>query len=133
MSSVEQASLRGTLLDHGGRLSDIERGGSPLIYVGTVGLDGVDDLLTPDSPPFQNGWTNSLGRGGPVRFTRLNGLVHIWGGFTGGADSTVVFTLPAGYRPEFLQPMNIPTEDLLHVATCAVDSDGTVTFGTVLV
>lgn len=132
MSSVEQSGLRDTLLDHVGRIRYLERGGSPLIYVGTAGIDGVDDLLTPDSPPFENGWTNSLGDPGPVRFTRLNGIVHIWGGFEGGADGTTIFTLPVGYLPSYQQPAVIPTTDVAHIATVVINFDGTVVFGTTI-
>lgn len=102
------------------------------MYVGTFGFDGVDDLLGPESPPFQNGWTNSFGGNAPVAFTLVNGWVHIRGGFFGGADGTVVFTLPPGYRPKYQQPMVIPTTTPGHFATCVVNVDGTVVFGTVV-
>lgn len=123
-------NLRSTLLDHVKRIRDLERGGSIWIYVGTPGLDGVDALLGPDSPPFENGWTNSLGSDAPVSFMRISGWVHIRGGFFGGADGTVIFTLPVGFRPVYPQPMVIPTHDPGHFATVVANVDGTVVFGT---
>lgn len=130
MSSVEQHDVRRTFLDHVGRIRIVERGGANWIYVGSIGDGGVDDLLGPISPPFQNGWTNSLGDDAPVSFTLVNGWVHIRGGFSGGADGTVVFTLPDGYRPAYQVPMVIPTGDPGHYATVIVGTNGDVVFGT---
>lgn len=102
-------------------------------YVGTAGLDGVDSLLTYESPPFENGWTNVLGDEAPVSFMHtIAGWVHIRGGFFGGADGSIVFTLPVGYRPVYQQPMVIPTSTPGHFATVVVNTDGTVVFGTVV-
>lgn len=103
------------------------------IYVGTVGVDGVDSLLTNESPPFQNSWTNSLGGDAPVSFMHtIAGWVHIRGGFLGGLDGTTIFTLPVGFRPEYVQPMVIPTPNPGHFATVVVNVDGRVVFGTVV-
>lgn len=133
MSTVDQFTVGGVLRDHVDRLRGLERSGSPRIYVGTAGVDGVDDLITPESPPFQNSWTNSLGVDDPVWFTRINGWVHIGGGFLGGADGTVVFTLPVGFRPAGrVGPIPIGTSDVAHVSTCYIESTGDVVFGTVI-
>lgn len=103
------------------------------LYVGTVGLDGVDSLLTYQSPPFVNGWTNALGVQAPVSFLHtVAGWVHIRGGFFGGSDNTTIFTLPVGYRPEFTQPMVIPTSVAGHFATITVNTDGRVVYGTLV-
>lgn len=103
------------------------------IYVGTVGFDGVDLLITLDSPPFQNSWTNSLGPDAPVSFVRTaSGWVKMRGGFYGGVDGSVVFTLPVGYRPAFRQQMVIPTGTPNHYATAVVGTSGDVVFGTVV-
>jgi hypothetical protein len=133
VSSVEQLTYPGVLRNHVGRLRSLEASGSPWIYVGTVGVDGVDDLISPDSPPFENGWTNSLGVDLPVSFTRINGWVHIRGGFLGGPDGSVVFNLPAGYRPAGRHgPHPIGTSDVAHVSTCYIEPNGDVVFGTVI-
>lgn len=132
MSIVEQTTFASALREHATRLRTLERlADDSWIYVGTVGLDGVDDLLGPLSPPFENDWTNSLGDQAPVSFCRtLNGWIHIRGGFFGGADGTTIFTLPFGFRPQYQQPMVIPTNVPGHYATVIVNVDGTVVYGT---
>jgi hypothetical protein len=103
------------------------------IYVGSPGVDGVDDLLTPDSPPFQNGWTNSFGSDPPVSFRRtLNAWAHIRGGYAGGGSNTVVFILPPGFRPEFRQRFTCGTASPAHYATYYVEPTGEVVFGQVV-
>jgi hypothetical protein len=107
-------------------------GGMP-IFVGTAGVDGVDALLTPESPPFQNGWTNSLGNDPPVSFVRtVTGFIHISGGFYGGSNGTVVFTLPLKYRPASTERFVIGTSADNHVATYHVLSTGDVVFGQII-
>lgn len=131
---VQEPGLTSLLWEHEQRIRSQElRGDEGWIYVGTVAVDGVDDLITDDSPPFLNDWTNSLGDDAPVSFRRtLNGWVHIRGGFTGGLDGTVIFTLPEGFRPEYQQQMVIPSASLTAFATCVVLANGDVTFGTVV-
>lgn len=66
----------------------------------------------PGEPAFQNGWANSGGTLENMRFYLLpgydpdeaetygiRGRLWIEGSCTGGANGTVVFTLPDGYRP----------------------------------
>lgn len=131
---VQDPGIYEILWDHEQRLRNHDlRGDERWIYVGTIGQDGVDSLLTPDSPPFVPPWTNSLGVDAPVSFRRtLNGWVHIRGGFYGGLDGTVVFTLPEGFRPEYQQQMVIATGAVDHYATCIVATNGDVVFGTVV-
>lgn len=56
----------------------LSEAGAPLpwVYVGTPGLDGVDALLTHDSPPFQNGCTNYRGTASLVK--RIMRLLKSW-------------------------------------------------------
>lgn len=67
----------------------------------------------PGEPAFKNGWANSGGDLERIRFSLLPGYdpdeatgaglwgrVEIQGSCTGGADGSVVFTLPEGYRPQ---------------------------------
>jgi hypothetical protein len=69
-----------------------------LIYVGTY---PGDTDTTPDSPPFQNGWHNAGGDFPLLKFAKGGDTyVRMEGAIDGGADGTVVFTLPVGYRPE---------------------------------
>lgn len=52
-------------------------------------------------PVMLNGWTNSDGYA-PVSYWKdPNGIVHLRGRVTGGAAGTAIFSLPAGYRPEY--------------------------------
>lgn len=133
MSNISfQVTTPSALREHNERIRGLERSGGPFIYVGTFGLDGVDDLLTPDSPPFKNVWTNALGNYPAVSFTVVNGWVHIRGAFVGGANGTVVFTLPPGYRPSHRQPFICGTASPAHYATYYVDPNGDVTFGQVV-
>lgn len=131
---VQEPGVYQMLWDHEQRLKNHDlRGDERWIYVGTAGIDGVDDLLTADSPPFQNGWTNALGVYPPVSFRRtLNGWVHFRGAFVGGADGSIVFTLPQGFWPEHREPFTIPTASVDHYATYYVEPTGEVVFGTVV-
>ena len=109
------------------------------VYVGTVGTDGVDALLkknpfpyqhgaSPGPPSFQNSWTNVSG-GQPVRFSlNHSGWLRIHGDFTGGADDTTVFTLPAEFRPAYDHPYIIPTTNPEAFAIIRVQADGQVVF-----
>lgn len=103
------------------------------IYVGTAGVDGVDALLTDESPPFLNGWTNAFGADPPVSFKRtVNSWVHIRGGFIGGSNNTTVFVLPVGYRPEYRQHFVCATTQVNHYATYYIEPTGEVVFGQVV-
>ena len=55
------------------------------------------------APTFQNSWVNVGGGTEPVQYFKdQNGVVYIKGQTVGGLSGTVVFTLPAGYRPQGL-------------------------------
>lgn len=79
------------------RLEDIERfPPGRWIYVGTYPTDAD---TTPDSPPFENGWTNVGGGSRRLRFRRNSDWsLDIAGTVTGGASGTVVTTLNPLYR-----------------------------------
>jgi hypothetical protein len=52
------------------------------------------------APAFQNSWTNFGVNDVVCRFQRSSsGIVYVQGTLLGGAASTLVFTLPEGYRP----------------------------------
>lgn len=72
------------------------------VYVGDYPGDAD---TTPDSPPFQNGWANVANRR-RLRFRLTNeNQVEIQGQVDGGADNTVVCTLPtADYWPDEATP-----------------------------
>lgn len=106
----------------------IEGTDGPWIYVGTTGVDGVDGLLTGDSPPFTNG-TNVLGAEAPVSFMKLgNGDVRVRGGFKDMSAGDVIFTLPTGYRPAYDQPLEGSLADGSGAFTYIIGANGDVTF-----
>lgn len=131
-NTVFQVSTSDALREHAERLRALERSGGPWIYVGTIGMDGVDALLTPDSPQFVNGWTNSLGPDPPVSFGILNGWLHIRGGYVGGANNTTVFILPVGYRPSHRMRYVCGAALVNHYATYYIEATGEVVFGQVV-
>ena len=96
---VQEPNTNRWLEGHSHRVSQLERrAGGPWIYVGTW---PDDPGTTPDSPPFENGWANMGGLFRRMRFRwNLNNQVDIEGAISGGADDTVCFTLPDGYRPD---------------------------------
>lgn len=66
------------------------------VYVGDY---PTDPDTTPESPPFENGWTNAGGGDRRLRFRRTNEWqTEIAGSVTGGTPGTVVTTLPDLYR-----------------------------------
>ena len=57
-------------------------------------------------PAFTNSWGNAGGVEAAGFWRTPDGMVHVYGGITGGAVATAAFTLPAGYRPSATR--NIP-------------------------
>lgn len=128
---VTRPSLGGTLREHRNRLRGTE---SPFpgkwVYVLPIAPATPPPDLVPDdplAPIFQNGWGNNAGDQA-VSF-RIHPATHleIRGGIQGGALGTVVFTLPAGFRPMLSVPVLFPANDGLSVFTGRVDPNGDVT------
>jgi len=66
----------------------------------TVAMDIWHSVGAAGEPAFQNSWANLALPSPPLRFRKdPTGRVYITGVVTGGANGTVIFTLPAGYRP----------------------------------
>lgn len=79
--------------------------------------------------PFNPPWTNSLGQDAPVSFMiNAAGFVVMRGAAGGGTTETVIFTLPAGYRPFYQQEIIVPSGSFSHYVTCLIGADGTVTY-----
>jgi hypothetical protein len=77
------------------------------------------------APTFQNSWANFGGVFPPAQFRKLSdGMVVIEGLVTGGADGTVVFTLPVGYRP--VKQVRFAQSGQDGVIAVAVDPTGNV-------
>ena len=88
-----------------GRVRDLERRvpAGDWIYVGDF---PSDPGTTEDSPPFQNGWANTGdGSAGTDELTKfrwkigLGASIDLVFNCDGGANGSVIFTLPADYWP----------------------------------
>lgn len=130
---VDQVNEPDLLRNHAKRIAKIENsdGSWPWVCVD----DGssapcIPPTTNPAYTVFENGWTNVGSPEAPVSFKRFLNWVHIRGAFTGGADNTVVFTLPPLYVPAFRQMLLLPLGDGSGSATVLVDIDGTVTYVT---
>jgi hypothetical protein len=82
-------------------------------------------------PAFQNSWANAgtvLGIAvNDARFTKEGKWVKLSGIITGGANNTVAFTLPTGYRPsKMIYQINSGTTSLVD-RYLYIKTDGTVT------
>lgn len=79
-------------------------------------------------PVFQNSWGNYGGIYATLAF-RLDasGYVHLKGRATGGADDTIVFTLPVNYRPAKTRVFNTEMEAAGRIE---INVDGEVTLAT---
>lgn len=112
MSIVEQSSLGGVLRNHVDRVRALERFYWMWLYVGSFGVDGVDDHLTPFSPPFENGYTNALGGLVPLRIKLRAPADPLVDGFvTGGAVGDVITTFPSVFWPSHELPLDGQTVD----------------------
>lgn len=124
---VDQASAPRALRNQNRRETFLENsdGSFPWISVAEPGNPG----WTPDSPDFENGWT-PVNLANPPRFKRVLNWLFIEGGdgITGGADNTVVFTLPARDWPKRGYPLSASLADGSGVFTYFVGTDGTVTY-----
>lgn len=132
---VHPSELWDTLRSYHQRLLNLENGDGSWGWICVD--DGSGNPCIPDPIldsveycAFQNGWTNAGGDQAPVSFKRFLNWVHIRGGFTGGPDNSVVFTLPPAYAPLYPQAAIGPLGDLSGVYSLLIGVDGTVTYGT---
>ncbi|MBN2353340.1 MAG: hypothetical protein JXD23_12270 [Spirochaetales bacterium] len=92
---------------------------------------------TAGAPAFQNGWGNNFPATQLLSYAiDSQGFLHIDGGITDGtpaATSSVVFTLPAGFRPASMQYASaIGVSGTTYVpAMVTVSTAGTVAVGAV--
>jgi hypothetical protein len=93
----------------------------------SLAVETPHDIGGAGEPAFQNSWANFGGGWQEARFWKTpDGMVHIEGLVAGGTVPTsVVFTLPAGYRPGanliFATDTNLETHARLDI-----ESDGEV-------
>jgi hypothetical protein len=95
---------------------------------GVVNLDAWHSVGNAGEPAFQNSWVNYGGSYQTAGFRKDPfGRVYLKGLIKGGANATVAFTLPVGYRPPKYIHMAAASNDAY--ATVRVDSTGTVQIG----
>ena len=86
--------------------------------------EGFHAVGTGGQPGFQNSWTNCGGNPETVGFYKdREGVVHLKGKACSGAHATVIFQLPAGYRPASLKELDF-------AAVCGCTDGGSVTLPT---
>lgn len=67
-------------------------------------VEPVHQVGDSGEPAFQNGWVNYSSLFNPAAFWKDPwGVVHLRGLVKDGTINTTIFTLPAGYRPEYQQ------------------------------
>jgi hypothetical protein len=117
VSVVEQSNVGGVLRAHAGHLRSLDRFFWMWLYAGTTGVDGVDDLLTPESPPFENSWTNLGGGFVPLRIKLRAPNDPLVDGFVdGGTIGTVITTWPEVFWPSHELPLDGQTVDGVFAA-----------------
>lgn len=93
-------------------------------YVNSIGTAVA--LPTWHAPSLINSWTNFGAGTAPAAYSKdATGRVWLRGAISGGANGSVAFVLPAGFRPPYTQTSLIPV--LSGVATASVDTSGNVT------
>jgi microcystin-dependent protein len=64
------------------------------------------------APTFQNSWVNNGSWGAPAGYMKDSmGFIHLRGIVKSGTVGATMFTLPAGYRPSYLQGMTVPSNN----------------------
>lgn len=107
-------------LAHRARAS--ERTPGQWINVGTFPGGGT----VAESPPFKNGWGNAGGGFANVSFYIDKWRrVHLRGAAEGGSVGTVIFTLPAPYRPDASERFVCPGDT--GTTIIQIDPNGDVT------
>jgi hypothetical protein len=94
----------------------------------TVAQEGWHTVGAAGEPAFQNSWVHYDQPGGRVAKFRKDpaGMVILEGIIKGGADGTVAFTLPAGYRPDQTHFFAVRGTAGATLVSVQVATDGTV-------
>lgn len=128
-SISQQANVPDVLRDHRDRLRAVEAP-SPgrWTYVTPISpATTPPDLVPTDTgPPFRSSWTNVAGSEAVSFRIHPATRVAMRGTIQGGSIPSIVFTLPAGYRPALVHPILFPSSDGLSVFTGRIDPNGDV-------
>jgi hypothetical protein len=74
---------------------------------------------------FGGTWANFGGSNEPALYWKdTSGIVHVGGIVKSGVIGTTIFTLPAGYRPQYAMIFAVSSNNLFGV--CTINPDGTV-------
>lgn len=104
-------------------------GGDLDIAGGISPQEGWNDVGTLGKPAFQNFWTNynTATHDRVSYFKDKNGIVHIKGFVRSGTTGTVIFNLPAGYRPSLM--IHAPGWSNVNPAMFRIYANGNVEHG----
>jgi len=99
-------------------------------YAGTINVSDFTSDSAWVEPSLQNGWVNFGGGFANVRYRKDGNTIHLSGSAAPGTLTldTLIFTLPAGYRPSATIKMTSPTLQTLSLALghINIESDGSV-------
>jgi len=91
-------------------------------------LDNWHTVGAAGEPAFQNSWSSVGGAYGPVAFRKDPfGHVSLKGVAQSGTNNTVIFTLPAGYRPAVATTVPVIGDSAAAGNQITINPDGTVT------
>lgn len=113
-------------------LDTIQRPSSALQIISAWG-DGVNDNFTflygdtayTNVISFTNSWVSVGSGNAPVGYRLVGTRVWLRGSVSSGTNGTAAFTLPSGYRPQFLVTVPVASDGAFGLVTIA--TSGTVT------
>lgn len=107
------------------RIAILKAGGDRLVLGGLT--DSWHLVAGTDEPAFENSWVNFGGIFPVASFIRDgDGFVHIRGLVKSGTANSTVFTLPAGYRPEYPVDAIVASGDTSGTSQVRISTSGTV-------
>lgn len=95
----------------------------------------LSDLSIPTpswtSVTFQNSWNNIGGANATVQYTKISGVVYLKGMASGGTATagTIVFNLPAGYRPAAYRNFAVISNNAFGYISIAPNGDVAIQVG----
>jgi hypothetical protein len=112
---------------------DLTNNGSPITFLDdTVQINGAPVMVIPVGtsgyPAFVNSWGSLASPNGVAAFYKANGRVYLSGGVTGGALASIIWTMPAGYRPVGIERLPVATNVITDAANIAINAAGEVSW-----
>lgn len=109
--------------------------GHPLLKISKAALEtplgeNWHNVGATSEPAFQNSWVNNGGGFAAASFMKdYIGFVHLRGVVKSGTAGSVVFSLPAGYRPSSTELFIVDANDAVGRITVFASGDVQVTIG----